>query len=342
MQPTALLLLIALAMPPGAQEDAAGPSNEKAQKSYRHAREYLAQRNRAEALEEFKKADKLDGGRCKACQEQIVECALELGDWKSATSAAQEMIEEAQDARSVALAHYQLGIILRDEALARHKHELFEQAHKEMTEALAAAPNFPHAAFADGVVLAHLNQDAAAKAQFTRFLEAAKPDDPTRRRAQFFVQHPEMARARMAPAFAVTTLDGQHIALDDLRGKVVLIDFWATWCGPCREALPHIRDIAKKFEGQPLVILSVSLDTDEKKWREFVVRNHMSWLNCREGGFDGSVTRLFDVHAIPHTFTIDADGVLQDEHVGDSAIEGKLKKQLARAREVQAQANPTP
>jgi thiol-disulfide isomerase/thioredoxin len=165
----------------------------------------------------------------------------------------------------------------------------------------------------------------------------ARANDPNRQRALLFISQPEMARARMAPPFAVTTLDGQHISLDDLKGKVVLIDFWATWCGPCREALPHIQEIAKKFQGQPLVILSVSLDSQESKWKEFVAKNHMTWLNCRDGSFEGPVAKLFDVHAIPHTFTIDADGVLQDEHVGDAAIEGKLKKQIARARELQAE-----
>ena len=142
----------------------------------------------------------------------------------------------------------------------------------------------------------------------------------------------------MAPPFEVTTLSGQRISLDDLRGKVVLIDFWATWCGPCREALPHLQKIARKFEGQPLVILSVSLDSEDKKWKEFVAKNGMTWLNCRDGSFDGELAKMFAVHAIPHTFTIDADGVLQDEQVGDAAIEGKLKKQIARAQELQAEA----
>jgi hypothetical protein len=93
--------------------------------------------------------------------------------------------------------------------------------------------------------------------------------------------------------------------------------------------------IAKKFQGEPLVMLSVSLDTDEKKWKDFIAKNGMTWLNCRDGSFDGPMAKLFAVHEIPHTFTIDTDGVLQDEHVGDAAIEGKLKKQLARARELQ-------
>jgi hypothetical protein len=61
----------------------------------------------------------------------------------------------------------------------------------------------------------------------------------------------------------------------------------------------------------------------------------MSWLQCRDGGFTGPLSKMFGVHAIPHTFTIDADGVLQDERTGDASIEGKLKKLVGRAREMQ-------
>jgi thiol-disulfide isomerase/thioredoxin len=121
-----------------------------------------------------------------------------------------------------------------------------------------------------------------------------------------------------------------------LKGKVVLIDFWATWCGPCREALPHMREIAKKFQGQPLVVLSVSLDGDEQKWKDFIAKNGMTWPQYYDGGFTGPISKMFGVQAIPHTFTIDADGVLQDEHIGDASIEGKLKKLVGRARELQA------
>jgi len=140
----------------------------------------------------------------------------------------------------------------------------------------------------------------------------------------------------MTPAFSVTTMDGKQVSMDDLQGRVVLLDFWATWCEPCREAMPHIRKVAKKFEGQPLVILSVSLDDDEQKWKEFVGKNEMTWPQYRDGGFTGPIAKMFGVNAIPHTFTIDADGVLQDEHIGDASIEGKLKKLLVRARELQS------
>ncbi len=101
-----------------------------------------------------------------------------------------------------------------------------------------------------------------------------------------------------------------------------------------------MREIAKKFQRQPLVVLSVGLDSDEQKWKEYISKNNMSWLNYRDGGFTGSIANLFGVKAIPHTFTIDADGVLQDEHIGDASIEGKLKKLVARAQELQALQKP--
>ena len=130
-------------------------------------------------------------------------------------------------------------------------------------------------------------------------------------------------------------MEGKRISLDDLKGKVVLIDFWATWCGPCREALPNIRDIVKKFNGEPLVVLSISLDDDESKWKEFVTKNEMTWNQCHsEDGFKGPVAQLFEIHEIPNTFTIDADGVLQDQQIGDASIDGKLKKLVKRAREL--------
>jgi len=101
-----------------------------------------------------------------------------------------------------------------------------------------------------------------------------------------------------------------------------------------------MREIAKKFQGQPFVVLSVSLDEDEQKWKDFIVKNEMSWPQCRDGGFTGPVARMFGVRAIPATYTIDADGVLQDERIGDASVEGKLKKLISRARELQPPQKP--
>ncbi len=329
-----------LVTPSLAQTNSDGPTDEKAKKTYKEAIAFLNQRRPDLALDSFKKADKQDGGHCLDCQKKIIKYALELQEWKAAEAAAAEMVAQAQGERNVAIAHYQLAVVLVREAAVRHKDEMYSRVHDEFTQALAAVPNFPDAVFADGQALAHMKQDDAAKVRFEQFVKMKPEDDPNRQRALRYISQPELARARMAPAFAVTTTDGRRVSLDDLKGKVVLLDFWATWCGPCREALPHMKSIAKKFDGQPLVVLSVSLDSDEQKWKDFIAKNEMTWLHYRDGGFTGPISKMFGVESIPHTFTIDADGVLQDEQIGDASIEGKLKKLVSRARELQAAEKP--
>jgi peroxiredoxin len=323
-----------------AQETSAGPTNEKAQKTYEKALKTLSEHKTALALEDFKRADKQDDGHCRACQEQIIKCAIELREWKTAELAAEEMVAGAQGERETAIAHHQLAVVLVDEGLKSHKDEFFARAHEEIAKALTAHANFPDAIYVDGRALAQLRQDEAAKARFEQFLKMTPVDNPDRPRVLRYISRPELARANLAPAFTVTTIDGKRISMDDLQGKVVLLDFWAMWCGPCVHALPHIREVANKFQGQPLVILSVSLDSDEQKWKEFVEKHEMTWPQYLDGGFEGPLARMFNVKAIPNTFTIDVDGVLQEEHIGDGSIEGELKKLIAQARESQPTEKP--
>lgn len=313
------------------------PKDPKAQKTYAEGLDWLKHHDKSAALGSFKKADKQDGGRCADCQQKIIELGEKTGDYKSADAAAQEVIAEAQTPAAQVDAHMARGMLLLREGLAKNKDDAFMEADKEFKGVLVENPKYTSSYFADGLALGHLKQDDAAETQFKQFLLTEQKAGVERARAERYIARPELVRARMAPAFAATTMNGRHVSLDDLAGKVVLIDFWATWCGPCREALPHMRKIAQKFAGEPLVILSVSLDTDanDGKWRSFVAENQMTWLQVRDGGWNGPLATRFGVTAIPHTFTIDADGVLQDEHIGDGSIEGKLKKLCEEARKLQ-------
>ncbi|MGH9742916.1 MAG: redoxin domain-containing protein [Candidatus Acidiferrum sp.] len=336
----ATLVAACVLAPVPAQESKDGPTNEKAQKTYKIALKELAQRKSDQALEWFKKADKQDGGHCAACQKQIVEYGVQYRDWKAAELAAQEMLQGARSDKERSLTHYQFAQVLLEEGLQKHKEEYFARAHDEISKALDAYGKFPDALYLDGRALANLRQDDAAKARFEEFLKTEAGNEYDRRRARRYINHPELARARMVPPFTITTADGQLFSMDDLQGKVVLLDFWAIWCPPCLAALPHLREIARKFQGQPLVILSVSLDGDEHKWKYFIANNGMTWPQYREAGITGVMARMFEVTAIPHTFIIDADGVLRDEHLGDSLLEGKLEKLIAQARQIQSAETP--
>src|SRR5437660_1587380 len=89
-------------------------------------------------------------------------------------------------------------------------------------------------------------------------------------------QAPDDVRAGVgqpAPDFTATTLDGQTVRLVDLRGKVVVLDFWATWCAPCRAMLPHERELVRKNAGKPLVFLGISADDHPQVLRDFVQEN---------------------------------------------------------------------
>ena len=109
-----------------------------------------------------------------------------------------------------------------------------------------------------------------ARKEFQLCLSNMKPGDAAWLRVKHFAEDPELATHKMAPPFEVTAMDGKKFNLDAMGGRVVLIDFWATWCGPCNEELPDMRKIAKEFADEPLVIISVSWDDDEAKWKEFV------------------------------------------------------------------------
>lgn len=334
--PVVLLYLVTALF---AQQPKRGPVSAKAQKSFASALKYEQHGMMQAAMNDFKKADKQDGGHCWECQKGAVECAVQTQDWHSGENMAEEMIQNAHNQDDVAVAHFEAGLVFAREGQKKHKNELLVRSNDELGKALAIVPNFPEAVFADGFVLAELGQDQAAKARFKEFLSFSATSPVERGRATRYVDDPSLARQRLAPAFIVTTMDGRQVSLDNLTGKVVLLDFWATWCGPCREALPQIKTLAKKFQGEPFVILSVSLDTDQNKWKDFVAKNGMTWPQYYDGGWTGPMATLFGVRAIPQTFTIDADGVLQDQHIGDASIEGKLRKLVAHAQQEQTTEN---
>jgi thiol-disulfide isomerase/thioredoxin len=318
-----------------AQAKPGEPTDPKARKTFDGAADWEKHGNKSAAIDDYRKANKQDEGHCSQCLIRAYSLAVEIGDYKDAESIARDLLPMAQSDKERAGIHLRIAAALEREGTENKKDKFFLDSCDEYKTVLSLNSELAEAHYGLGESLSNLHQDDAARAEFTAFLKQASPDSALRERAARYLQRPELARARMAPPFSLTTIDGQHISMDGLAGKVVLIDFWATWCGPCREALPHVRDIARKFQGQPLVVLSVSLDDDDAKWKDFVNKNEMTWLQYRDGKWTGPIATRFDVKAIPATFSIDADGVLEDQHVGDADIEGHLKKMIAHAVEVQ-------
>lgn len=132
-----------------------------------------------------------------------------------------------------------------------------------------------------------------------------------------------------APLFTTTTVDGSSWSLEDQRGKVVLIDFWASWCGPCVASLPHLRDVHRQYAGQEdFVMVGVSLDDDRDDLLRCVEEKSVGWEQLFEegAGWENQVAQLYEVRAIPHVLIVDRDGVVRAFDPSGSEIDRALKK----------------
>jgi peroxiredoxin len=112
-----------------------------------------------------------------------------------------------------------------------------------------------------------------------------------------------------APQFVARTLDDQEIKLADLRGKVVLLDFWATSCGPCVAELPTLRKAYDKYADQGFTVVGISFDRDAETACKFLAQAKDSWPQIwAKGGPESELAKLYAVSAIPATFLIGPDG----------------------------------
>lgn len=286
------------------------------------------------AIDAYAEANRIAGGMDKFCLRNIIELQIENGDYDAAVTTAGKFEALAATAAEKAYAETSRGraYLLKAEpekSGAPYDAVLLAKADDAFKAALAVEPKDSIALFQDGEVLAHLGQMEAARGRFKAFLAVIKPDNALYLRAERFVDDPALALDQLAPAFTVKTLGGSRFDLDQMQGRVVLIDFWATWCAPCMKELPEIKKIAKDFAGQPLVILSVSWDEDEQTWKDFVRKNQMTWPQYRDA--DHRLGRLFEVEGIPSYFTIDSKGVIASELLGEGFdVEGRLRKLIAQ------------
>ena len=107
----------------------------------------------------------------------------------------------------------------------------------------------------------------------------------------------QLAPGKLAPDFEETKTDGSKMKLSDLRGSVVLIDFWASWCGPCRRENPAVVQLYEQYKDQGFTVISVSLDKDKAKWLAAIEKDNLSWPNHVSdlGSWNSKVARQYGV-----------------------------------------------
>jgi len=134
-----------------------------------------------------------------------------------------------------------------------------------------------------------------------------------------------------APQIDAVALDGRRVSLADLRGKVVLIDFWATWCRPCVQEIPHVREAYERYNAEGFEVIGVSLDRQRQDLESFIARQRLAWPQILEAENRGAgqPSSVYGVRAIPHTVLVGRDGRIVATDLRGSSLSSAVAKALA-------------
>lgn len=141
------------------------------------------------------------------------------------------------------------------------------------------------------------------------------------------VAYAATALGKQAPDFTLKNVKGENISLADFRGKIVLLDFWASWCVPCRAENPKLLAMYEKYKNKKFEVLSVSLDDKHDKWIKAIEEDKLSWKHASDlAGWDSEAGRLYNVTSVPQNFLIDENGKILKKNVSIAKLDEGLAK----------------
>lgn len=336
LRPLALLLLLGTGVAPATAavpESAAAtsPSSAEVEALRLAADEKYAARDYGEAIKLYKKATKASANRCAPCLLGLGRAYSALGAHRDAAESAEAALQLTDEPELQAVGWNQVA--LAQFALAGKDPEKLRLAESSFRKVLTLAQD-PMTHFNLGVTLLRLGRDEEGKAELRAFLEQA-PNATKAKAAEDFLENPRRAREVMLPSLELVTLAGDYLTNEELAGKVVLFDFWATWCAPCRDAVPSLKALVGRSQSLPLVVVSVSVDSDEAALRSFLSEHGMDWPQVWDQKH--RFVREMGVEAYPTYLLADHEGAVVFRYSGwsenvERAIQNEIRRAVAKAK----------
>lgn len=176
-------------------------------------------------------------------------------------------------------------------------------------------------------------RDAKVKSDLIDLLNKTKADYPPyirwkEQEAEKALRASQLQIGSLAPAFSYPTLDGKsNLGPADYKGKYLLMDFWASWCGPCRKVIPELKEIYSKYNTKGLELLSISIDSKEKDWQAAVSEEAMTWpgqILAPNAGKE--ILNLYQFNGIPHLVLLDKEGKVLGRNLTINQVKAELEK----------------
>ena len=140
-----------------------------------------------------------------------------------------------------------------------------------------------------------------------------------------------MAMGKQFPDFSEADLEGKPLSVAGFKGKVLLVDFWATWCGPCIRELPNVKKTYEQYQGKGFDILGISLDSDKDKLTGFLAKNEMPWKQFFDGqGWKNKLAQQYGITSIPATYLLDGNGKVIAKNLRGPDLEAAVAKALGK------------
>ena len=139
----------------------------------------------------------------------------------------------------------------------------------------------------------------------------------------------KVTQGRKAPDFTLPDLNGDMVTLSKVKAKVKIVDFWASWCGPCRLNNPSLKRMYEQYHDKGLEIVSVSLDNVKERWLKAVKQDGLPWINVSSlKGWQCEVARTYDVKAVPAIYILDEENHIITTNIRGEALANFLKERL--------------